>query len=230
MRRTFLLSVLLILAACASAPPKPDISGGSAQSAAPELKLPEEAVPFVEVMLPALQQMSAKGVGDVRPALQNAFRQRAKQTPIRHGDRKTARSLLKKAQRLLEAEEVDAAIMELHTALAADPADVVAANALGLALLTVERYRESRRFLLLALAQEPDSGEAWLCLGLVFAGMQQKSSAIAAFSNAYDLSRERERTLELFHEILGEPPTPAARDWVAEMLRLRRLPLPEQTH
>jgi tetratricopeptide (TPR) repeat protein len=231
-RRTFLLPVLLILAACAGAPPQPNSPGGtSAQSsAAPELKLPEEAVQFVEGMLPALQRMSAKGVGDVRPALDNALKQRAQQPRIRHGDRSRARSLSREAQRLLKAGEIDASITGLHAALSADPADVDAANALGFALLIAERYRESRRFLLLTLAQDPYRSKAWLSLGEVFAALQQKSSAIAAFSNAYDLSRDREKTLQQFHDILREPSTPAAGDWVAEMLRLRHLPLPTPTH
>jgi Flp pilus assembly protein TadD/predicted nucleic acid-binding Zn ribbon protein len=108
------------------------------------------------------------------------------------GDSRIARKLNEAALMAIREKSYAQAIDALRKAVAADAADIEAANNLGYALHLAGQYREAEEQLLRVIAQSPDRAVAWANLATTSSKLGKSRQAVAAYVTAHKFQRDPE--------------------------------------
>ena len=135
-------------------------------------------------------------------------------------DRKQARTLNDEALKAIRAQDYAQAIKLLKSAREADLADAEISNNLGYALRMAEDFKASESQLIKTIEQFPARQQAWLDLGATSSKLGKHAQAVAAFVTAHLISKNPEKLLERYINMIESSEDDALKTDLTEVTRL----------
>jgi predicted Zn-dependent protease len=120
------------------------------------------------------------------------------------GDKKAAREVNDEALVFIKNKQYAQAVSLLAKASQLDPSDVEILNNYGFVLMMTNNLEQAESVLIKTLTMKPDRSLAWSNLGFAFALQGKKDMAVASYLNTYLFSKDPEKTLQFFKDILAQ--------------------------